>query len=110
MTASLFPAYALARLFVTRPAAIACGVATAVDPGSRLHGDADPGAARVLLGDARALAPRARADPPRPPLGRARGGAIIVAPAVRSELEVLIVAGLLAAALMAVDERSAAGS
>ena len=32
MTAAIFPAYALARLFVSRAAAIACGVATAAIP------------------------------------------------------------------------------
>jgi hypothetical protein len=32
MTASLFPAYALARLVVSRPAAIVCGIATAAIP------------------------------------------------------------------------------
>ena len=76
MTASIFPAYALARLFVPRPAAIACGVATAAIPSLASTRGADPGAARVLLGDARTVAPRARAaaplGAPSPARGRAR--------------------------------------
>ena len=107
MTASIFPAYALARLFVTRPAAIACGVATAVIPALVYTGMLIPEplayfwATLALWLLARALIVRSRLS-----AGLA-AGAIIVAPAIRSELEVLIVAGLLAAALMAAT--SAAG-
>ena len=53
MAASLFPGYALARLFVPRRPALAVGIATAAIPALVVHVDADPRIARVLLGDRR---------------------------------------------------------
>jgi hypothetical protein len=99
MTAAIFPAYALARLFVPRPAALACGVAAAVSPALVYTGMLIPEplayfwSTLALWLVARALLVRSR---------RATvlaAGAVIIAPAVRSELTVLVPAALLALAL-----------
>lgn len=101
MTASLFPAYALARLFVPRYAAIACGIATACVPALYFSALLIPEplayfwAALVLWLVARALMLRTR---------RAIVVAVIatvISPAVRSELTVLIAAAVVAAAVVA---------
>jgi len=101
MTASLFPAYALARLFVPRPAAIACGIATASVPALYFSALLIPEpfayfwAALVLWLVARALVVRSR---------RAAVVAVVslaIGPAVRSELAVLIVAAVVAVAILA---------
>ena len=101
MTASIFPAYALARLFVSRGAAIACGVATAAIPALVYTGMLIPEPLAYFWSTlalwllARALIVRSR---------RAivlAVGAIVLAPVMRSELEVLVIAGLVAATLMA---------
>jgi hypothetical protein len=101
MTASLFPAYALARLFVPKWPAIACGIATAAIPALAYTGIlipetlAYPWACLVLWLVARAL------------LRRDRGAiaiavvALAVSPAVRSELSVLLVAAAIALGVFA---------
>jgi hypothetical protein len=101
MTASLFPTYALARLFVPRTAAIACGVAAAAVPALVYSGMLIPEplayfwSAVVLWLLARALLVRTRLA------AALAAGAIILAPAVRSQLAVLALAALVAAVLMA---------
>ena len=107
MTASLFPAYALARLFVPRLPATACGIAAAAIPSAAYVGLLIPEpfayfwstlalwlVARVLM---------------RPSLRTALPAvaALLVAPAVRSELIVLIVAAVIAG--LAVASTGAAG-
>ena len=105
MTASIFPAYALARLFVSRPAAFACGVATAVIPALVYSGMLIPEPLAYFWSTlalwllARALLVRSRAAV------ALAVAVIVVAPAVRSELEVLVIGGLLAAVLDGRDER-----
>jgi len=102
MTASIFPGYALARLFVPRHAAIACGIATAAIPSFVYVGLLIPEpfayfwSTLVLWLGTRAL------------LRPSRGGvawavaALAVAPAVRGELVVLWFAALLAGVGVAV--------
>ncbi|MGZ4336595.1 MAG: hypothetical protein ACXVRA_04695 [Gaiellaceae bacterium] len=100
MTASLFPGYALARLFVSRVPAAACGIATAAIPSVAYVGLLIPEPlayfwstlalwmiARVLM---------------RPSLRTAlpAAAALLVAPAVRSELIVLIVTAVIAGLLV----------
>ncbi len=109
MTASLFPAYALARLFVPRPAAIACGIATAVIPSLAYVAILIPEpfayfwACLVLWLVARALLVRNRRTL------AAAGVALLVAPAVRSELTVLILGGVIAGVVtVATSERGRA--
>lgn len=101
MTASLFPAYALARLFVPRWPAIACGVATAAIPGLYFSAFLIPEPLAYFWSTlavwliARALVRRT---------GRAAlaaGAVTILAPAIRSELTVLILAAALAAVIVA---------
>ncbi|HVU78330.1 MAG TPA: hypothetical protein VHC67_12145 [Gaiellaceae bacterium] len=100
MTASLFPAYALARLFVPRWPAIACGVATAAVPALYFGALLIPEplayfwSTLALWLIARALLRQT---------WRAAAAAAVVtvlAPAVRSELTVLILAGALAAVIV----------
>jgi hypothetical protein len=101
MTAALFPAYALARLFVPRWPAIACGVATAVIPAFYFTGLLIPEPlayfwstlalwllARALLFSTRRSAVAAAV-------------AIVVAPAVRTELAVLLLAAAIAVTVLA---------
>jgi hypothetical protein len=101
MTASLFPAYALARLFVPRWGAIAAGVATAAIPAVAYSSLLIPEplaytwACLVLW-----LVARALLRPTRRTVAVA-ALSLVLAPAVRSELTVLIVAALVAAAIMA---------
>jgi hypothetical protein len=105
MTASLFPAYALARLFVPRTAAIACGIATACVPALYFSSLLIPEPAAyfwstlVLWLVARALVVRS---------WRAVAVAVVatvISPAVRSELTVLIFAAVVAAAIVAATGR-----
>lgn len=101
MTASLFPGYGLARLFVPRRAALACGVITASIPGLAYTGLLIPEplayfwSALALWLVASALAQ------PRRRRVVAAVLALVVAPAVRSELAVLIPAAGIAAGIMA---------
>ena len=101
MTASLFPAYALARLFVPRWSAIACGIATAAIPSLAYVGLLIPEplaytwACVALWLVARALLRRNRRTV------SAAVVSLLLAPAVRSELTVLILAALVAGAIMA---------
>ena len=105
MTASIFPAYALARLFVSRGAAIACGVATAAIPALVYTGMLIP-EPLAYFWSTLALWLLARALIARTRLSVALAvAAIVLAPAMRSELEVLVIAGLVAAALMAATGR-----
>lgn len=103
MAASLFPAYALARLVVPRAAAVACGVASAVIPALVYSGMLIPESlayfwsSLVLWLLARAMLLRSR---------RAVSLAVLVlvlAPLVRSQLAVLVVAAIVAAAMMALS-------
>lgn len=105
MTASLFPAYALARLFVPRTAALACGVATATIPSIVYAGMLIPESLAYFWSTlalwllARALLVRTR---------RATTIAVVAvlfAPLVRAQLGVLVAAALIAALLMAATGR-----
>jgi hypothetical protein len=105
MTASLFPGYALARLFVPKWPAIACGIATAAIPALAYTGIlipealAYPWACLVLWLVARALLRRDR---------RAivvAVVALVISPAVRSELSVLFVTAAIALAVFAGTSR-----
>jgi hypothetical protein len=101
MTAALFPAYALARLFVTRTASIACGVAAVAIPAVVYTGLIIPEALAYFWSTlALWLLARALLSPSRLSVALAAGAALI-APLVRSELAVLLAAGLLAASLYA---------
>ncbi|MGZ4358092.1 MAG: ArnT family glycosyltransferase [Gaiellaceae bacterium] len=100
MTASIFPAYALARLFVPRWPAVCCGFAAAVIPELAYTGLlipeplAYPWSTLTLWLVARALLRRN---------WRATAVAllaVVVAPAVRSELSVLAPAGAIAVAIV----------
>ena len=101
MTASLFPAYALARLFVTRPAALAVGIATAAIPSLAYVGLLIPEplayfwSTLTLWLVARALVRRTRWAV------AAAVVAVAIAPAVRSELAVLVVVAATATAIVA---------
>jgi hypothetical protein len=100
MTASLFPAYALARLFVPRAAAIACGVATAAIPAVVYVGLVIPEPLAYFWSTlALWLIARALLTPSRASVVVAVA-AVGVAPLVRSELSVLAPAALVAGALM----------
>ncbi|MEA2483390.1 MAG: hypothetical protein QOC55_1337, partial [Thermoleophilaceae bacterium] len=96
MTAAIFPAYGFARLFVSRPAALACGVAAAVSPALVYTGMLIPEPLAYFWSTlalwllARALLVRSRRAT------ALAANAAIVAPAVRSELMVLVPAALLA--------------
>ena len=100
MAASLFPAYALARLFVPRWVAIACGIAAAGIPAAAYIDLLIPEpfayfwSTLALWLIARALL--------RPTRRTAIAAAIVVllAPAVRTELTVLIVAAAVAGAIV----------
>jgi hypothetical protein len=99
MTAALFPAYALARLFVTRTASIACGVAAVAIPAVFYTGLIIPEALAYFWSTlALWLLARALLAPSRRSVALAAGAALI-APFVRSELSVLLAAGVLAASL-----------
>ena len=92
MTASIFPGYLLARLFVPRRSAIACGIATASIPALAYTGLLIPEplaytwACLVLWLVARAMLRRNRRTV------SAAVVSLLLAPAVRSELTVLILA------------------
>jgi hypothetical protein len=99
MTATIFPAYALARLFVTRWPAICCALAAAVIPELAYTG--------VLIPEPLAypwstltlwLVARALLRPTRRSVAIA-ALAVVVAPAVRGELSVLAPAAVIATAI-----------
>jgi hypothetical protein len=106
MTASIFPGYALARLFVPRWPAIACGVATAAIPSLAYVTLLIPEpfayfwATLALWLVARAFMRRS--------WGAAASGAaaLVVAPYVRGELVVLFVVGLVIAVGVAVTSEN----
>jgi hypothetical protein len=101
MTASLFPAYALARLFVSRAAAIAAGIATAVIPAVVYVGLIIPEPFAYFWSTCSLwLVARALLAPSRGSIGVA-AAVLLIAPLVRSELSVLAPGALLAAALTA---------
>lgn len=101
MTASLFPAYALARLFVSRAASIACGVATAAIPAIVYTGLVIPEPLAYFWSTlALWLIARALRAPSRASIAVA-AAAVVIAPLVRSELGVLVPGALLAATLTA---------
>ena len=77
MTATLFPAYGLARLFLARRAALLVAVATAAIPSLAYDRRPDAGVARVLLVDARALPARPRPAPPDALDGSGRDAAVV---------------------------------
>jgi hypothetical protein len=101
MTASIFPAYGLARLFVPRRAAIACGIATAAIPALVYTGMLIP-ESLAYFWSTLALWLLARAL-----LTRSRGAiaaavvALLIAPLVRTQLGVLIAAAVIACAVVA---------
>jgi hypothetical protein len=101
MTASLFPGYALARLFVPRLAAIACGIATAAIPTLAYTGILIPEtfayfwSTLVLWLLARTFVVRSRSSV------AVAVASLVLAPLVRNQLGVLIAAALIACAVMA---------
>jgi hypothetical protein len=101
MTLALFPGYALARLFVSRAAAIACGIATAAIPAVVYTGLIIPEPLAYFWSTlALWLVARALRTPSRASIAAA-SIAVVIAPLVRSELAVLVPAALLATALVA---------
>jgi hypothetical protein len=105
MTASLFPATALARLFVTRRVALACGVATAAIPSLAYTGLLIPESLAYFWSTlALWLIGRAALRPGRWSIAAAVI-AVAIAPAVRSELAVLVVVGALTAAIVIATSR-----
>jgi len=101
MTASLFPGFALARLFVPRWAALACGVATAAIPSLVYTGMLIPEPLAYFWSTLTLwLIARALTLPTRRAAVFA-AAAVILAPVVRQQLQVLILAALLAAAITA---------
>ena len=98
VAATLFPAYFLARLFASRPAALIVAFAAAATPGVAYAGMLIPEplayfwSALVLWLVARALLRPGRAT------AAVAIGSLLLAPAVRSELTVLIPASAIAAA------------
>ena len=101
MAASIFPGYALARLFVPRPAAVACGLATAVIPAAAYVDLLIPEPAAYLWSTIVLwLVARALMRPSRRSAGIAVA-ALVVAPAVRTELTVLFVAAAVGATVAA---------
>ena len=105
MTASLFPGFALARLFVPRWAALACGVATAAIPAFVYSGMLIPEALAYFWATlalwllARALMLRSRTAIVL------AAAAVIVAPLMRSQLKVLILTAVLATLITAATGR-----
>lgn len=105
MTASLFPAFALARFFVPRWAALACGVATAAIPSLVYTGILIPESLAYFWSTltlwliARALVLRTRGA-----VGVATV-AVLLAPLVRQQLQVLILTAFLATAVTAATGR-----
>jgi len=105
MTASLFPAFALARLFVPRWAALACGVATAAIPAVAYTGMLIPEplayfwSTLTLWLIARALMLRSRRAT------AVAAAAVILAPVVRQQLQLLILVALVATAIAAATGR-----
>ncbi len=101
MTASIFPGYALARLFVPRLAAIPCGIATAVIPSLVYTGLLIPEPFAYFWSTlALWLAARALLRPSRAAIAWA-AAAIVVAPLVRGELVVLFFAAFVAVVILA---------
>jgi hypothetical protein len=105
MTASLFPGFALARMFVPRWAALACGIATAAIPSLVYTAMLIPEplayfwSTLTLWLVARALMLRTRW-----PVALATA-TVILAPVVRSQLQVLILTAVLATAITAATGR-----
>jgi hypothetical protein len=101
MAASLFPAYALARPFVSRPAAVVCGIATASIPSLAYSSFLIPEPLAYLWSTiALWLIVRALLRPTRATVA-VGAVSVLLAPLVRSQLQVLIVAGLIAAGIFA---------
>lgn len=90
VAAALFPAYGLARLFVARPAALVVALATAVTPAVAYSGMLIPEPLAYFWSAlALWLVARALLRPSRTMLVAALG-ALVLAPAVRSQLTVLL--------------------
>jgi hypothetical protein len=105
MTASLFPGFALARLFVPRWAALACGVATAAIPSLVYSGMLIPEPLAYFWATLTLwLLARALMLPSRAAIALATA-AVILAPFARSQLKVLILTAVLAAAITAATGR-----
>ncbi len=101
MTASLFPAFALARLFVPRLPAIACGIATAAIPAFYYTGLLIPEPLAYFWACLTLwLVGRALLNPTRRTIAAAVI-ALVIAPAVRSELTVLILTAIVGGITMA---------
>ena len=101
MTASLFPAYGLARLFVPRRAAIACGIAAAAIPAVAYTGLVIPESLAYFWSTLTLwLTARALRSPSLVAVAAAVA-ALALAPFIRSELAVLGAGALVAAAVAA---------
>jgi hypothetical protein len=101
MTASLFPAYGLARLFVSRKAAIACGIATAAIPAVAYTGLVIPESLAYFWSTLTLwLVARALRSPSLAAVAAAVAS-LAIAPFIRSELAVLGAGALVAAAVVA---------
>jgi hypothetical protein len=101
MTASLFPAFGLGRLFLPRSAALLAAVATAAIPSLALTGVLMPESlAYFWCALALYLAARALLRPTRIAVAAAVA-AVVIAPFVRGQLQVLVPAVLAAAVLVA---------
>jgi hypothetical protein len=102
MTATIFPTYGLARLFLPRLAAYVAAVATVAIPSLALTGVLMP-ESLAYFWSALALYALARAllRPTRRTVALAIA-AVVLAPAMRSQLQVVIAAAVLAAIVMAV--------
>ena len=102
MTAAIFPAYALARLVVSRPWALFAAVGAGGRARARVRAAPRRGAVRLSGRDARALPDRARcrgADAPAPSALAFAG--CVVAPLVRAQLAVLFLVLALSLAALA---------
>jgi hypothetical protein len=109
MTASLFPAYGLARMFLPRPAAIFAALATASIPALVYTGLLIPEPLAYFWSTlALYLLARAILRPGWIAIGLATA-AVLIAPAVRSQLNVLVFGAVLAAVLaLVLGDRSRA--
>ena len=101
MTASLFPAYGFARMFLPRPAALFAGVGTAAVPALAYTGLIVPESLAYFWSTlALYLLARALMQPARMSLALA-AAAVLTGPLVRSQLTVLVLTAGIAGALVA---------
>ena len=101
MTATIFPAYGLGRLFLARPAAYLAAIASAAIPSLALTGVLMPESLAYFWSTLVAfLLARALLRPERWPIVQATA-AVVVSPFMREQLRVLVFAAVVAAALYA---------